>query len=241
MLNRLIKWRRRASPMPPPTPDQPLVVVGDVHGRADLLHRLPETAAGVQVVFVGDYIDRGENSADVLRILQAAPQVICLMGNHEEMMLRFIDAPDKHGPRWLRYGGLQTLASFSVPLGSETASDAALITARDALVEAMGDGLITWLRALPSSWQSGNVVVTHAGADPNKPIDLQDPSALRWGHPDFDRVRRTDGLWIAHGHTIVDAPVMDHGRINVDTGAYATGRLTMAHISAQGVNFETIS
>lgn len=161
------------------------------------------------------------------------------MGNHEDMLLNFLDDPARHGQRWLRYGGLQTLASFSVTNATQTSSTKDLEEARDRLVDAMGSPLIDWVRALPSSWQSGNIAVVHAGADPALPISKQDDQVLRWGHPSFDNTARSDGVWIAHGHTIVDMPVMEAGRINVDTAAYATGRLTMALISSDGVQFQS--
>jgi len=241
MLTPFRNWRRRNTAFPAPAPDQPLAILGDVHGRDDLLYRAPQPDPDAQIVFVGDYVDRGENSAAVLRLLRASPHIICLMGNHEEMMLRFLDAPEKHGSRWLRYGGLQTLASFGINRMSETSDAKQLAQARDALADAMGAELIAWVQALPSYWQSGNVVVTHAGADPGRPMDLQDTRALRWGHPEFEKTPRQDGLCIVHGHTIVAAPVMERGRINVDTGAYATGRLTIAHITDQDVRFDTIT
>ena len=102
-------------------PDQPFVAIGDVHGRADLMMRLLETLrAGpyseLPVVFVGDYVDRGEQSADVLRVLhqeEDRSKLVCLRGNHEEMLLNFLEDPAGQGPRWLRYGGLQTMGSFA--------------------------------------------------------------------------------------------------------------------------------
>lgn len=114
----------------PPCPETPVGVIGDVHGCAELLEellgRLDE--AGVKhIVTVGDYVDRGERSADVLHMLRArsseTPEtLVCLMGNHEKMMLDFLDRPVERGARWLRNGGLQTLASFGIGNASDTAS-----------------------------------------------------------------------------------------------------------------------
>ncbi|GAB4287494.1 MAG: hypothetical protein Kow0058_07160 [Roseovarius sp.] len=236
-----------APPYPPPRPEPRFVAIGDVHGRADLLlgidRRLEAEYADWPVVFLGDYIDRGEQSREVLELLMSVapggnPPVICLMGNHERMLLDFLDDPENRARRWLRNGGLQTLASFGVappPGGGEDAL--AMRATRDRLAEAMGEDMIAWLRALPLCWQSGNVWAVHGGADPALPMESQTPENLTWGHPQFMRRPRADGAWVVHGHTVVDAPHMGAGRIAVDTGAFATGRLSAAAISPDGVEF----
>lgn len=234
----------------PLAPEQDLFVIGDIHGRADLLERLLEQLDGQipqegALIFVGDYVDRGEESALVLRRLQALStpgatpfEVTCLMGNHERMMLDFLDNPARNGPRWNRYGGLQTMASFGLGYVSDTADENAWNDQRDQLREALGPDLEAWLKALGLSRTSGNVSVVHAGADPTLPIAAQSSQTLLWGHEDFDTTPRGDGQWVAHGHTIVDMPGERAGRIAVDTGAYATGRLTAALIGRNGtLNF----
>ncbi|MEL6960637.1 MAG: metallophosphoesterase [Pseudomonadota bacterium] len=236
MFRRLFSRIRPAAFMPSPAPDEQISVIGDVHGRLDLLEKALAIAPG-QIVLVGDYVDRGEDSAGVLRLLLDRPDLICLMGNHEEMMLKFIDDPARHGAHWLRYGGLQTLASFSVTGVAETSGPEALKAARNGLQAAMGPELEVWLRSLPSSWQSGNVAVTHAGADPALPLAQQHDRVLRWGHSDFVKSPRTDGLWIVHGHVIEEAPQHAAGRINVDTGAYATGRLSWVTLADGAITF----
>ncbi|WP_114963967.1 metallophosphoesterase [Tritonibacter mobilis] len=237
----LQKLRRNAEhTTTPPRPDQPLAVIGDVHGclilLQDLLARIP---AGMQVFLAGDYIDRGEDSAGVLRFLMSRPDLICLRGNHEAMLLQFLDDPERYGARWLRNGGLQTLASFRVA-AQPNAERAELHSCRDALAEAMGTELIQWLKALAPSHLSGNVLITHAGADPAVAPDYQDPDVLAWGHADFAKKPRRDGIWVVHGHVIQNQPSALKGRIAVDTGAYATGRLTAALIAPdQPVQFLT--
>ncbi len=82
--------------------------------------------------------------------------------------------------------------------------------------------------------------VVHAALDPLLPVDHQPSGTLIWGHADFGKLPRQDGQWVVHGHTIVDAPRILDGVISVDTGAYATGRLTMARITPDGqVSFST--
>ena len=228
----------------PIAPDQPFLAIGDVHGRVDLVQHLEqlilEKAPGLPAVFVGDYLDRVEQSAEVLDLLMSAsehgPQPVhCLRGNHEDMCLKFLDHPVEYGARWLKFGGLQTLSSYGVKLiGTD---DKALLKLRDALAQAMGDAAIDWLRARPVHWRSGNVHVTHAGADPARPIDQQPERNLIWGHRDFAEKTRTDGQWVVYGHVVVDKPKAARGRIAIDTGAYATGRLTAALISHGTVEF----
>lgn len=222
-------------------PERPFIAVGDIHGRVDLLEQFLDLAPAHPVVCVGDYVDRGDHSAEVLRRLFERSDITCLSGNHEEMMLKFVENPEQAGPRWLRYGGLQTLASFGIAGVTDSSSGKALTDARDALRGAMGDALIGWMQGLATHWQSGNVAVVHAGADPARTIKEQKTQALHWGHPDFARRERKDGIWIVHGHTIVDEPVAENGRIAIDTGAYATGTLTAALIEPGHVSFEAIS
>lgn len=217
------------------------VCVGDVHGCDSQLEIVLERARSAwpeaPVVFVGDYVDRGEGSQTVLRRLhdlatKSEDQIICLMGNHERMLLDFLNEPMRAGSRWMQHGGLQTLSSFGLGFPGKD-----LEACAKALERAMGEALIEWLRALPLSWHSGNVWVVHAGADPNVPMPEQTADVLLWGHLDFDRVPRADGNWVVHGHTIVDQPSAAQGRVSIDTGAFATGRLSGVYIDKEGFEF----
>lgn len=236
----------------PLAPEVPFYAMGDLHGRDDLLQTLLDRLYAIadpeaRLVCVGDYIDRGEESAQVLRRLYALQAdagedvMICLCGNHEQMMLNFLDDPAGSGPRWMRYGGLQTLASFRIQAVPATAPEAQWRDARDRLRDAMGTALERWLRALPMVWQTGNVAVVHAAADPALPIAEQASQTLLWGHPDFEDQPRQDSVWVVHGHTIVDAVTPREGRLCVDTGAYATGRLSAALLRPDGADIEVIS
>lgn len=232
----------------PLVPERPFVAVGDIHGRADLLRDLmgqlgAQADTDGPLVFLGDYIDRGEHSAAVLVHLQELQdggwpgETICLMGNHEAMMLEFLDRPEEAGRRWLRNGGAQTLASFDVPLPGPAPE--ALCKARDALREALGPVTENWLRALPLYFRSGNVFAAHAGADPQAPLEAQQEAHLLWGHPAFLQTPRADGIWVVHGHTISNQATARQGRICVDTGAYATHRLSAALIRKAECRFVT--
>ncbi|TQE94182.1 MAG: serine/threonine protein phosphatase [Spiribacter salinus] len=231
---------RRQVAFHPVRTDAKFCVIGDVHGRLDLLAPLVEALPPKnQIICVGDLIDRGDQSGQVLDYVMQHDRIMSLMGNHEQMMLDFLQTPETAGGRWVRNGGLQTLASFGIAGVTETSGAEALSRARDALFDAMGQNMATWVARLECFAWSGNVAVVHAGANPNTPLDQQDPDTFIWGHPDFRKIPRDDGFWIVHGHTIVDQPTQKDGRISIDTGAYATGRLSAAVVSPDGMEFVT--
>ncbi len=239
ILSRLL----RASFDTPISPDQPFVAIGDVHGRMDLLTRLlDDCPAGFRRIFVGDYVDRGPQSAEVLHLvhhLAATEDTVCLLGNHERMLLDFLDAPERCGSRWLTFGGLQTLESFGIAVSRPKPDKHELIALAQTLKDALSPTVLAWLRACPLSWQSGNVAVVHAAADPRAPIAHQVEDTLLWGHADFRRKHRNDGVWVLHGHTIVDVAKARNGVVSIDTGAYATNRLTAAIVTRGDVEFLT--
>ena len=214
--------------------DTPLAVIGDIHGRLDLLDmlldRLADKAPDAKLIFVGDYVDRGPDARAVIdRLRGLGDGAVCLRGNHEAMLLEFLDHPIELGGRWLRNGGDATLASYGIALNENSGVDE-VTAASSALRIGLADGAEIWLRGLPLFWQSGTVLVTHAGPDPAMPIAGQDDQVFLWGHNRFLREQRTDGIWVAHGHWIRSRAVCAQGRIAVDTGAWASGRLTAAII-----------
>lgn len=242
--------RRPKAPIFPFTPpSSPVCVIGDVHGMADLLDQmlhLVQAQAGsdpVRVVLVGDMIDRGPASADVLWRMRDMSRndpghVRCLMGNHERMLLDFLADPPGAGPRWMRAGGAETVASFGLSGRNEGLNPSdRFCRLADRLREVMPGGLHDWLRDLALVWQDGAFGVSHAGADPALPLHQQTDAALLWGHRDFMRKLRPDGIWLAHGHVIHPAPIASEGRIAVDTGAWCTGILSAAWCDAEGVRF----
>lgn len=236
-----------------PRPEQATYIVGDIHGRADLLELMLELidahiggtgSTDPRLVFVGDYVDHGPDSARVVtrmrELSEAFPaNVTCLMGNHERMMLDFLTDPALRGPRWLRAGGIPTLDSFGVPTATltPTASPSLFDAAAAQLADALGGQMRDWLDALPLSWCSGDLWVVHAGADPLRPMTEQSPRVLLWGHPEFDTTPRGDALWVAHGHVEMDRPMLADGRIATDTAAWSTGRLTACAIRP-GVGYD---
>ncbi|MEM6408392.1 MAG: metallophosphoesterase [Pseudomonadota bacterium] len=231
-----------------PKPEQPLFVVGDIHGRADLLEKLLEKVdaaigenelKGPKLVFTGNLIDHGPESARVLERLRELStefpeNVVCLLGNHEQMLLDFLDTPTARCARWAKEGAAATFASYEVALGPNGLTPDSADAAAEFLKGALRPKRIEWLRARPSHLVSGNVHVVHAAADPRRAMDAQSARVLTWGHPEFLTVARTDGQWIVHGHTrVADAGEKD-GRIAIDTGAWETGILTAAMILPNG-------
>lgn len=238
---------------PLPRPTTPICVVGDLHGMADLLQAMLALIAAqpegpsARIVFTGDIIDRGPASAAVLTALhhlcRSDPaRHICLMGNHERMLLDFLAGPARCGKRWIAAGGCETLVSFGLTARIAAATPAARFAAlADALRAVLPDGLSEWLATLPLYWQEAGFAVVHAGADPALSLPDQPPAALLWGHRRFQTTPRPDGLWIAHGHTIMPEVSIANGRISVDTGAYHTGILSALWLDKDGARVLTVS
>jgi serine/threonine protein phosphatase 1 len=248
VLNLLRRLRGGGRAVDPPAPERPVYAIGDIHGRVDLLIPLMERVladagtldARPEVVLLGDYVDRGEGVADTLEFLMAMagwPEIdlIPLLGNHEQMLLDFLDAPES-ASGWLSCGGLQTLASYGVQAAGAMRGPSELERIRDELGDAMGPHL-EFIQSTRLFHLNGNVFFVHAAADPARPPAAQTPDVLLWGHEEFPRRQRTDGLWVVHGHVMVEEPVARGGVISIDTGAYVTHRLTAARLTPGEVRF----
>lgn len=227
--------------------ETPFCAIGDVHGRLDLLDPLfnqlrDRFGDEVPIVFLGDMVDRGPDSAGVLKMvrdltLKDRARNIAICGNHEQMMIEFIDDPAGKGARWLSFGGIETLQSFGITKNSVRYDADDALEAADALEDALPDGMLDWLRALPAMWRNGNIFCVHAGMDPTLAADQQKTRVLINGHPKFLSTPRDDGITVLHGHTVMESPVIWDGRISIDTGAYKTGLLTAAYLSGDTCTF----
>jgi serine/threonine protein phosphatase 1 len=174
-LNKFTRPKTSAGPHGLPRPHDPVCVIGDLHGRADLLGAMFEQigqqpgAERARVITVGDMIDRGPDSARVVSMLHAAQQaaperMICLMGNHERMMLDFLISPDAHTVRWFKLGGAATLRSYGLTQPDPSQPDIeALDALRMDLARAIGAETLAWLDACPLYWRAGALAVTPAG------------------------------------------------------------------------------
>lgn len=212
--------------------------VGDIHGRLDLLDQLLgqiERDAGQApdflkyLVFLGDYVDRGPESSGVIDRLAAglspAFGAVCLRGNHEEAMQAFL-TDLRAAPGWLTYGGDATLASYGVPAPAPDAPPEHLMEAQRLLNLALPRHHRNFLSDLRSHLTIGDYHFVHAGIRPGVPLDQQDDSDRLWIRNEFLGSRSDHGKIVVHGHTIAPEPELRANRIGIDTGAFATNRLT---------------
>ena len=210
-------------------------VIGDVHGRNDLLSDLAEqierdcaTATGeVVTVLLGDYVDRGPQSAAVVERLSANrfPTALrALRGNHEAMFLEFLDNP-KIFKSWRRFGGLETLSSYRVDV-SKAMRGEGYEAAHAALVAALPAPHRHFLETTELSATIGDYFFCHAGVRPGTPLALQSAEDLMWMREEFLSCEQPFGKIVVHGHTPVNTPEIKPNRINIDTGAFATSLLT---------------
>ena len=227
--------------------DTRVYAIGDIHGRLDLLQAVEglvlEDAAGAPerrkvVVYLGDYVDRGPESRGVIEHLVAAPldgfEAVHLIGNHESMMLAFLEDPSG-GPGWMWNGGDATLASYGVAAPNIWTGRDRLAAARDELKRALPPGHRDFLDALALSHREGGYLFVHAGIRPGIALDQQDPTDLMWIREEFLGSAADHGVKVVHGHTIAERPVMLDNRIGIDTGAYLTGRLTCLMLAGDRV------
>ena len=219
--------------------------IGDVHGRADLLQSLltvidadlarsaPERA--IQV-FLGDYVDRGPQSRAVLDLLierSKTHETVCLKGNHEVFLLEVLKDPSRL-QEWRHYGGLLTLMSYGVtPRMNPTAEEQ--VEFIEGLRRALPPEHLAFLEQLPSSFSCGDFFFVHAGVRPGIALDKQQEHDLLWIREEFLDSEDWFGKYVVHGHTPVSAPDIRQNRINIDTGAYATGNLTLLTIQGDSL------
>ncbi len=226
----------------------PLYVIGDIHGRLDLLDQLTEVIyrdagqAGTEslTVTVGDYIDRGPDSRGVIGRLMTNPfpgRYVALKGNHEGIMQRFLADPFV-GSHWRNLGGLETLRSFGVPV-SRRIQDFA--RASEALHTTLTLEEKRFLASLRPALSVGGYFICHAGVRPGVPLERQSEEDLLWIRGEFLDSSVDFGKIVVHGHTPVPEPEVKANRINVDTGAFASGRLTCAVLEKGGHRFLTAS
>ncbi|MBF0335633.1 MAG: serine/threonine protein phosphatase [Alphaproteobacteria bacterium] len=240
----MARWWRRAPEAPRRglPPGVAVYAVGDVHGRADLLERMHDRIAAdmaaflgadpantVEVIHLGDYVDRGPASNRVLDLVDRAwperVRVTNLRGNHERAMLDFLDDPELAAGRWLGFGGLEALRAYGVALDLSLGEAERLGRAREALNRALPERHRALLAELVAWHRVGDYFFAHAGVDPRKPLDRQDESALLWMREPFLSHPRPLAQMVVHGHTVTKEPVVLPHRIGIDLGAYATGRL----------------
>jgi serine/threonine protein phosphatase 1 len=225
-----------------------IYAVGDVHGRDDALIALftridedlkVQPSTEPIEVFLGDYIDRGPHSRQVLDLLISRRRhrnIVFLKGNHEECASYALNDPSMLS-EWKHIGGISTLLSYGVEharweQGSEAQRDIA-----SAFRQALPDNHYDFLQALALSFSCGDFFFVHAGVRPGIPLWRQSQRDLLWIRDDFLLHEEDFGKVIVHGHTPTQKPDVRPNRINIDTGAYATGRLTCIVLEGDQIRF----
>jgi serine/threonine protein phosphatase 1 len=230
--------------------------VGDIHGRVDLLAQLFDElearAAADQrdgappiVIFLGDYVDRGPHSDKVIDLLlsgrPAGFERYFLRGNHEQIMQAFMDDP-MATRAWTVQGGAETLMAYGVrPPAPMAASPEEWQATADALRAAVPPAHIDFLNRLERYVAFGDYAFVHAGVDAAYALEEQTDEDLYWARERFIASRRPFSHRVVHGHTPVEKPYVDHRRIAVDTGAYASGELTAVRLEGEDVGFVSVT
>lgn len=233
-------------------PAWPAVIyaVGDIHGSLALLKRMDELIridceqirGRKLVVMLGDYVDRGPASAQVLDWLMAPMAAdierICLAGNHEEAMLAFLSDPFENS-RWLDWGGTETLRSYGLDvdyLSSLRNKQSVLRLVSSHIPEEH----IELLRRMPVMVRAPGVVLVHAGLRVGVALDMQSDGDLQWVRDGGNYRRNEHDPLLIHGHTPGASPFVSTNRICLDTGAYNTGVLSAVRLTSSD-QFKIIS
>ena len=213
-----------------------IYAVGDIHGRLDLLDELLSrvnsdmalrpTARPV-FVFLGDYIDRGPCSRETIdRLIEhgATNECIFLKGNHEQIAIKCLSDPGLF-ERWMRLGGVETLVSYGLAPGN-LANGKQVVELQGAFHGAMPQAHFRFFRDQRTSFECGGFFFAHAGVKPRVELSRQAESDLLWIREEFLTSNEDFGKIVVHGHTPTREIEVRPNRINIDTGAFATGRLT---------------
>jgi serine/threonine protein phosphatase 1 len=239
----------RKAPQAPP--GRCVYAIGDIHGRADLLDTLlnkiganakdrPDEQA--TIIFLGDYIDREPQSRKVierlLRLRDHGHDLRFLRGNHEAALLDFLVHP-AHGRAWMALGGAETLYSYGVSPPGRGASAEDMDLASRALNAALPPAHFEFLQRLETFIRLGDYLFVHAGLRPGRPLDKQTEGDMLEIREPFLKSRARWPYVVVHGHSPVPAATANGGRISMDTGAYATGKLSAVRLEGEQVRFLT--
>lgn len=229
-----------------------LYAIGDVHGCYDqLIAMFDMIVADIRqsgddaqpvILLCGDYIDRGPRSAEVMAALvwlerNAGVDIVLLKGNHEELLLDFLDRPAEN-VRWLHRDGCFTLRSYGValPKDATTLVEGDCRALRDALLDVMPAAQLALLRRFKIRVTLGDYLFVHAGLRPGTPIDRQSDEDCLWIRDDFLKSGHRFDKVVVHGHSwSSDEPEIGADRMGIDTGVYETGVLTAVRLEGATV------
>ncbi|MEA2993189.1 MAG: serine/threonine protein phosphatase 1 [Alphaproteobacteria bacterium] len=224
-----------------------IYAIGDIHGRSDLVDRIAaeisrdlqaDPAERCLTVTIGDYIDRGPDSRGVLDRLVCNPfptELVALKGNHEYLFETFLRDPSI-ADDWRRVGGLETLHSYGVAV-APLMMGKNYHEAAEALRLVLPPAHLEFLGSLKTSLIVGKYFLCHAGVRPGVPLNQQSEEDLLWIRAPFLESKADFGKIVVHGHTPTEKPEVLPNRINIDTAAFMTGRLTCAVLEAERVRF----
>jgi serine/threonine protein phosphatase 1 len=229
-----------------------IYAVGDIHGRLDLLSKLlSQIDADIALrptvrpvyVFLGDYIDRGSWSRETIdRLIEhgQTKESVFLKGNHELIAIKCLSERELFD-QWMRLGGLETLLSYG--LAPETLANGRQVAElQSAFHSALPQAHFRFFRDLQNSFVCGDFFFAHAGVKPNVELSRQKESDLLWIREEFLSSSNDFGKIIVHGHTPTSEIYVGPNRINIDTGAFATGRLTCLVLEGEALSIiDTLS
>jgi serine/threonine protein phosphatase 1 len=222
--------------------------VGDIHGRLDLLKDLEGRIAGDaegafverHIVYLGDYVDRGFESRQVLDHLIEQPlpgfHRVLLIGNHDAWLRDFARG-DQVSSTWMQFGGDATMLSYGVRVDLKTHDEQRLAMVRDTLAAKLPASHRTFLEGLELAFGLGDYYFCHAGIRPGVALGEQSESDLLWMREPFLSWGGDAGIIVVHGHTVDERPVVRRNRIGIDTGACWTGNLTSLVLEGAGRRF----
>ncbi|MGP9789680.1 metallophosphoesterase family protein [Roseinatronobacter sp. NSM] len=219
--------------------------IGDAHGCNALYRKLEQDivndaeSAGITgpklIVVLGDFVDRGPDSAGLLRHLLDPPprnfQRMVLRGNHEDMMLAFLQDPAP-ARQWLQFGGTETLVSYGMHPDPEHGFARPVRHLKQMLDATIPAAHRAFLTNLPYGLSVGDYFLCHAGIDPARSLEQQRPEDLLWGGGDKIDAATGPLPVVVHGHVITEDVLLTSKRINVDTGAYQSGKLSAVRLVA---------
>lgn len=235
---------RRETSNAPLQPGERIYAIGDIHGRLDLLWQLmgqiekDKAARGparCRLVILGDFIDRGPDSARIATVLasqRAQSGVIVIKGNHEACMADGLAGDRGALHLWIEHGGDATLRSFGASDDDIYPADSRLLLGTVRRI--VPKSIAKWITQLPTTYRAGQYLFVHAGIRPGVSLDRQVENDLLWIRDEFIQSTEDHGVTVVHGHTISEAGVcLTSNRIGVDTGAWRTGRLSAVALEGE--------